>query len=58
MDPLFAYLIGSDVNKNTPIQWNFDGKFLVDKNGQVIQRWTNSAPLADIDAFIGTKREL
>ena len=58
IDPFFAYLVGSDANKNTPIEWNFDGKFLVDTTGKVIKRFTNSVPLADIDAFIGTKREL
>merc|ERR1719203_610419 len=55
---LFRWLIKSGANKNAPIEWNFDGKFLIDTGGQVIKRWTNSAPLSEIDTFIGAKREL
>eukprot|EP01083_Nonionella_stella_P054432 143665_1 len=57
--PLFKFLVESRVNNNAPIEWNFDGKFLVDYRGQVLQRWTNKTPLPDIDKYIlGLKTEL
>merc|ERR1719461_2522076 len=56
--PFFRYLINSSANGKKSIQWNFDGKFLIDTEGKVIKRWTNDTPLSEIDTFIGAKREL
>ena len=36
--PLYRYLINSSVGEGKPIKWNF-GKFLVGRDGEVIQRW-------------------
>ena len=58
VDPLFDFLSKSGPNKNQGISWNFDGKFLVDRNGEVIKRWTNQDPLPTNSNFIGGKSEL
>lgn len=50
--PIFTYLIQSDVNGNREIKWNFDGKFVLDRNGKVIARFTNKDDLSDLDKFI------
>ena len=50
--PLFTYLIQSKVNGNRKIAWNFDGKFIVDRNGRVIARFTNKDGLSDLEKFI------
>lgn len=36
--PLYQYLVNSSVGEGKPIKWNF-GKFLVGRDGEVIQRW-------------------
>ena len=53
--PLFKYLTKSVINMNRRIRWNFDGKFLIGPNGDVIQRWTNKDSLRSIDSFIANK---
>ena len=55
---LFKFLKESDANKGAEISWNFDDKLLIDKNGNVIKRFTNSHSIAAIDHFIGGKVEL
>jgi|ERR1712244_67899 len=52
IDPLFEYLTNCDANKGMEIQWNFDGKFLINTNGECIQRWNRKEPLDSIEAFI------
>mmetsp|Transcript_20778 Transcript_20778/g.33256 ORF Transcript_20778/g.33256 Transcript_20778/m.33256 type:complete len:188 (-) Transcript_20778:106-669(-) len=59
--PLFTFLQSSDANAQAPISWNFDGKFLINGNGEVIRRFTNGDALSHVDGVIGAeiaKKEL
>ena len=57
INKLFEYLTNCEANKQQPIAWNFDGKFLIDKNGKCIQRWNRKADLKTIEQFIVDKLE-
>ena len=55
INPLFEFLTNCEANNKQPIQWNFDGKFLVNRQGQCIQRWNRKAELKTIEQFIVDK---
>ena len=38
---LAEQLPADEQHKDEPIEWNFDGKFLVDHNGNVLKRFRN-----------------
>lgn len=40
------------------VSWNFDGKFLVDRQGKVVRRFTNADSFDDISYDIQTLIEL
>ena len=50
--PIFEYLVNSERNLNKPITWNFDGKFLINKEGELMTRFTNKSDLQEIRDFI------
>lgn len=56
--PLYRFLIGSAAGKGEDINWNFE-KFLVDRNGKVIARFSpqvvpeDPALVAAVDAALG-----
>lgn len=52
IDPLFEYLVGCNTNNKQPIRWNFDGKWLIGKDGQCQKRWNNKDSLQSIEAYI------
>ena len=53
--PIFKYLSESGVNARVPIQWNFDGKFVIGRSGEILKRFTNGDSLPDVDAFISVQ---
>mmetsp|Transcript_31004 Transcript_31004/g.38070 ORF Transcript_31004/g.38070 Transcript_31004/m.38070 type:complete len:184 (+) Transcript_31004:61-612(+) len=48
-DPVFTFLKSK---KPGNIDWNFDGKYLIDKNGNVKRRFTNNDPFKKIGKAI------
>ena len=52
IDPLFEYLINCQANNQEAIKWNFDGKFLINREGKCIQRWNRKVELQTIEQFI------
>ena len=50
--PLFAFLLKQEIENNTEIRWNFDGKFMVNKEGAVIQRFGAKVDLTQIEDLI------
>ena len=52
---LFKFLVRQKWNERKPISWNFDGKFLIDKTGELIRRFDNDTPLKKINQIVNTK---
>ena len=50
--PLYRWLISSDAGGGTPVKWNFE-KFLVGRDGQVLQRFGTKIPPDDLLPYAG-----
>ena len=48
MDPLFSRLMGTSVGRHAGVRWNFE-KFLVNRRGQLVNRFTSLTKPTDLD---------
>lgn len=47
-----AHPLFKQINPESKIAWNFDGKFLIDREGNLAARYASRTPAATLDAHI------